>query len=86
MYIVNISEAKTQSDLIRKVMNGEKVVIAINNNPIVELKKLVKMKQYRIPNLYKGQVRVIGQWEDSDKLLKDLMLSSNLNIGEVDPF
>lgn len=45
MTIVNIHEAKTQlSALIQKVLDGEEVIIAKNNEPVVTLNKYTMRK------------------------------------------
>lgn len=79
MTTVNIHEAKTQlSALIQKALNGEKVVIAKNNNPVVTLSPIIKSTGKRKPGLLKGKISYIGSWDDGDKEIEDLFLNSKL--------
>lgn len=65
METVNIHDAKSQlSALINKALNGEKIIIARNNKPIIELVPL--KKQTRIAGQLKGKIKVLGTWEESD--------------------
>ena len=62
MFLVNIHEAKTHlSRLIRKVINGEEVVIAKGNKPLVKLVSLEGKKP----------TRKIGSAKDIIKIRKD---------------
>jgi prevent-host-death family protein len=77
METVNIHDAKSQlSALINKVLNGKKIVIARNNQPLVELVALKKQK--RIPGLLKGKIKIIGTWEESDGALNELISKSEI--------
>lgn len=77
MEVVNIHDAKSQlSMLIKKVLNGEKVIIAKNNQPIVEIVPIIKKK--RIPGLLKGKIEIIGTWEDSDKEIEKMFEESEI--------
>jgi prevent-host-death family protein len=71
METVNIHDAKSQlSALINKVLNGEKIIIARNNQPVVELVALKKQK--RVPGQLKGKIKVLGTWEESDVAVREL--------------
>jgi prevent-host-death family protein len=71
MKTVNIHDAKSQlSALINKALNGEKIVIARNNRPVIELVPL--KKQTRISGQLQGQIKVFGTWEDTDDAIKEL--------------
>jgi prevent-host-death family protein len=71
METVNIHDAKSQlSALINKVLNGEKIIIARNNQPVVELVTLKKQK--RVPGQLKGKIKVLGTWEESDVAVNEL--------------
>lgn len=59
MYLVNIHEAKTNlSKLIKKVVNGEEVIIAKGNKPIVKLVQYDKKKPKRKIGSAKGRVEI----------------------------
>lgn len=65
---VNIHDAKSQlSALIQKVLSGEKVIIAKNNSPLVEIVPL--RKQARIPGLLKDKIKFSGDLLESDEEL-----------------
>lgn len=69
MYQVNIQEAKTNlSALIKKVINGEDVVISKGNKPLVKLVLLKSAKSKRKLGSAKGKI-VIGA--DFDQPLDD---------------
>ncbi len=55
----NVAEAKAQfSQLIRKALAGEDVVIAKDNKPLVKLVPFRRASQRRQPGSAKGQVRL----------------------------
>lgn len=69
MEIVNSYEAKTHlSRLIRKVLEGERVVIARAGTPLVELKPYVQ-REPRRGGVWRGKVRMS---DDFDAPLDDL--------------
>jgi antitoxin (DNA-binding transcriptional repressor) of toxin-antitoxin stability system len=71
METVNIHDANSQlSALINKVLNGEKIIIARNNQPVVEL--IALKKQNRVPGQLKGKIKVLGTWEESDVAVNEL--------------
>ena len=69
MFIVNIHEAKTHlSKLIKKVVNGEEVVIAKGNKPVVKLVQFNNQKHQRKIGSAKDLVVIE---KDFDKPLSD---------------
>ncbi len=69
MFLVNIHEAKTHlSRLIRKVMNGEEVVIAKGNKPLIKLVSLETKNPTRKIGSAKGVIKLS---KDFDKSLDD---------------
>ncbi|HFE63515.1 prevent-host-death protein [candidate division KSB1 bacterium 4484_188] len=69
MFLVNIHEAKTNlSKLVKKVMNGEEVVIAKGNKPVVKMVQYNTSKLKREIGTAKGQVKIAP---DFDKPLDD---------------
>ena len=69
MLQVNVHEAKTNlSKLIQKVVEGEDVVIAKGNNPIVKLVLIDKFKPKRRLGTAKGKIDIS---DDFDRPLKD---------------
>ncbi|CAN1573732.1 Phd Antitoxin of toxin-antitoxin stability system [Spirosomataceae bacterium] len=71
METINIHDAKSQlSALINKVLNGEKIIIARNNQPVVELVALKKQK--RVPGQLNGKIKILGTWEESDVSVNEL--------------
>lgn len=87
MTIVNIHEAKTNlSSLIQKALDGEEVIIAKNNEPVVTLKAIPKKKLHkkRVAGLYKDKIKIIGNWEEGDMLVEKLLTESVLFPDEED--
>lgn len=67
--VINVSEAKANlSKLIDMVFHGEKVVIAKNNLPLVDLVPHVPAKK-RTLGLYKGKAVITDDFnEENDEL------------------
>lgn len=77
MEVVNVHDAKSRlSALINMVLKGEKVVIARNNLPMVELVPL--KKQGRIPGQLKGKISYSGDLAISDKEILEMFDKSEL--------
>jgi len=56
---VNIHEAKTQfSKLIRRVLQGEEIVIARAGRPVARLVPTIQTSDHRTPGSARGQVTV----------------------------
>jgi len=69
MYQVNIHEAKTNlSKLIKKVVNGEEVIIAKGNKPIVKMVYIEENRPKRKLGTAKGRIKIA---EDFDAPLDD---------------
>jgi len=69
MIQVNIHQAKTQlSKLIQKAINGEEVIIAKHNKPVVKLVQLKTETIERKIGSARGQVKISP---DFDKPLED---------------
>ena len=61
---VNIAEAKARfSELVKKAMAGEDVVIAKDNRPLLKLVRLDRTGQPRQPGTAKGQVRMADDFD-----------------------
>ena len=61
---VNIAEAKARfSELVKKAMAGEDVVIAKDNRPLLRLVRLGRASQPRRPGTAKGQVRMADDFD-----------------------
>lgn len=85
MEIVNMHKAKTHlSALVQRVLSGEKIVIAKNNNPLIELKPFEKKKKRVGRGSWKGKVKILQDWREADKEIEDLMLTSKLFPDEKD--
>jgi len=69
MLQVNVHEAKTNlSKLIQKVVDGEEVVIAKGNQPIIKLVLIEKLKPKRRLGTAKGKIKIS---DDFDAPLED---------------
>lgn len=65
MTTVNIHEAKTHlSKLLRRVMNGEEIIIAKAGEPIAVLSPVKKVPESRIPGNDTGLVIVHDNFDD----------------------
>ena len=74
--IVNISEAKTHlSKLIDRVYHGEKVVIAKNNLPIVEL-IIHKPSGKRTLGLLSGELEIPENIIDENETINEMFYGS----------
>lgn len=74
MIVANVHKAKTElSKLIVAALNGEEVVIAKNNEPIIDLVKHQK-KPERKPGLFKGRVILMDDdhFDDEDPEINKL--------------
>ena len=70
--IVNISEAKTNlSKLIDMVYHGEKIIIAKNNTPMVDM-VLHKPSGKRKLGLLKGQIVVPDDFKNEDESINEM--------------
>ena len=72
MHLVNIHEAKTNlSKLIKKVVNGEEVIIAKGNKPIVKLVQYDIKKPKRKVGSAKGKVKISADFDSPLEDFKD---------------
>jgi prevent-host-death family protein len=70
--IVNISEAKAQlSNLIDRVCRGEKVVIAKNNLPLVDLVRHKPVRKRKL-GLLAGKIKVPDNFTEEDNEINEL--------------
>jgi len=64
MTLVNVAEAKARfSELVRKAMSGEEVVIARDNKPVLMLVPLAATGQRRVPGSARGLVRMAPDFD-----------------------
>ena len=65
MYQVNIHEAKTHlSKLIKKVLNGEEVIIAKGNKPIAKIVNLEHNNTKRKLGSAKGKIKISDDFSE----------------------
>jgi prevent-host-death family protein len=75
--IVNVSEAKAQlSKLIDMVCQGEKVVIAKNNLPLVDLVKHRPAGKRKL-GLLAGQLSIPDDFDDEDEAVNEMFYGSS---------
>ena len=71
---VNIHEAKTNlSKLIQKAINGEDVIIAKGNKPIVKLVLVDNKKPQRKLGTAKGKIELADNFDESLEDFKEYM-------------
>jgi len=64
MHQINIHEAKTNlSKLIQEALNGEEVIIAKGNKPVVKLVPLQQQKVKRQLGLAKGKITMTDDFD-----------------------
>lgn len=64
MIRVNIAQAKARfSELVRRAMAGEEVVIARDNKPVLKLVALGAPGEKRVPGTARGQVRMAPDFD-----------------------
>ena len=69
---VNIGQAKARfSELVKKAMAGEDVVIAKDNRPLLRLVRLDRAAQPRHPGTAKGQVQMAEDFDATPPDFKD---------------
>ena len=74
MFQVNIHQAKTNlSKLIKKVVNGEEVVIAKGNIPLVKMVGLVSQKSNRKIGSAQGMINISSTFDEPLEDFKDYL-------------
>ncbi len=74
MLQVNVHEAKTNlSKLIQKVIDGEEVIIAKGNQPIVKLVLIEKLKPKRQLGTAKGKITISDDFDEPLEDFKEYM-------------
>lgn len=85
MVQVNIYEAKAKlSELIARVELGEEVTIARAGRPVARLVGLPGQAPPRVPGLWKGKVRVVGDFSDLDKEIEESFHADNLDLDRYE--
>ena len=75
--IVNIAEAKANlSKLINRALHGEKIVIAKNNTPLVDL-IAHKPEGKRQLGLLRGEFTVPGDFLDEDEAINEMFYGND---------
>lgn len=75
MHIANIHDAKSHlSELIRRAIAGEEVVIARANEPLVRLQPLLRDTRPRYGGQWQGQVWRADNFDAPDAELEELFL------------
>ena len=74
MLQVNVHEAKTNlSKLIQKVVDGEEVVIARGNQPIIKLVLIENLKPQRRLGTAKGKIKIADDFDEPLEDFKEYM-------------
>ena len=64
LYVVNIHEAKARlSELVRRALDGEEVVLARRNKPLVRLQVLDGARRGRERGVWKGLVHLADDFD-----------------------
>ncbi|CAA6806498.1 MAG: Unknown protein [uncultured Campylobacterales bacterium] len=76
--IVNIAEAKANlSKLIQMVLDGEKVVLAKNNFPLIDLVPHQEKKEIQF-GLAEGKIEFIENIMDEDEEINEMFYNSEI--------
>ncbi|MBK9563733.1 MAG: type II toxin-antitoxin system prevent-host-death family antitoxin [Saprospiraceae bacterium] len=79
MEIVNMHNAKSRlSELVKKVLSGEKIIISKNNEPLIELVVFKKEGIKRKPGALKGKIWSSEDCWDTDNEIIDAVDSSEI--------
>lgn len=79
MEIVNMHNAKSRlSELVKKVLAGEKIIISKNNEPIVELVAFKKENIKRKPGALKGKIWSSEDCWDTDEEILNAVEKSEI--------
>ncbi len=79
MHIANVTEAKAHlSELIKRALAGDEVIIARSDQPLVKLTPVVQDFSPRIGGFWAGQVELTGDWEADDKEIEALFEASEI--------
>lgn len=74
MHIANINEAKAHlSELIRRALAGDEVVIALANEPLVRLEPVSRDTRPRVEGQWRGQVTISENFEFSDEDIAEML-------------
>jgi prevent-host-death family protein len=65
--VVNVHEAKTQlSQLLKRVLLGDTVVIARDGVPVAQLVPMTMQQTARVPNLGHGKMALADNWDSPE--------------------
>jgi prevent-host-death family protein len=68
----NVAQAKAQfSDLVRRALAGEEVIIAKDNKPLLKLVPLEAARQPRKPGSAKGKIRMSADFDQTPPDFED---------------
>jgi len=68
----NVAQAKARfSELVRRAMSGEEVVIAKDNKPVLKLVPLHRPKGLRTPGSAKGQIWIAPDFDETPEDFAD---------------
>jgi len=68
----NIADAKSRfSELIRKAMIGEEVIIAKDNKPVVKVVPIATLGKKRVPGSAKGQIWMAPDFDATPEDFKE---------------
>jgi prevent-host-death family protein len=74
MHIANINEAKTHlSELIRRALAGDEVVIARANEPLVRLEPVIRDTRPRVGGQWAGRVHISENFEFTDEEIDEIV-------------
>ena len=74
MLQVNVHQAKTNlSKLIQKVVDGEEVIIAKGNHPIVKMVLIENLKPKRQLGTAKGTIKISDEFDEPLENFKEYM-------------
>lgn len=79
MHIANINEAKTHlSQLIKRALAGDEVIIARANEPLVKLTPVQQDTSPRVGGQWAGKVVFHEKWEEADHEIEALFNASEI--------
>jgi len=85
MHIANINEAKAHlSQLIKRALAGDEIVIARANEPLVKLTPIELDTSPRTGGFWAGRVKMHGEWNEMDEEIEAMFEASSIFPSEAE--
>jgi prevent-host-death family protein len=83
MHIANISEAKTNlSQLIKRALAGDEIIIARANEPLVKLTPVTQDVSPRVGGFWAGQVVIPDNFEWTKEEIDEMLIGAESDVSK----